>query len=117
MRTVSGTQIVTCLTSSIDICLKENDSDDGGNQLPVQPQMGFVQESTLLKHPFSTPLTGQSSNTNPLPCEKTLKCIQPDLLVPTPPSAQQMCQASKSVSRPLEVALSSSMLCSKGVLG
>ena len=64
-RTVSGTQInlASLATSSIEICLKENVSDRG-NQLPAQ--IGFVEASALLYCEQCTPLTGKSSNTNPL---------------------------------------------------
>ena len=117
-RMVSGTQInlASMATSSIDIRLKENVSD-GGNQLPAQ--IGFIRASALLEYSAyreqCTPLTGKSSNTNPLSCEKTLQYIQPDLFVPTPPSSQQMLstsEASKSVSSPLEATHSFSSLCS-----
>ena len=120
-RTVSGTQInlASMATSSIDIRLKENVSD-GGNQLPAQ--IGFIQASALLEYSAyreqCTPLTGKSSNTNPLPCEKTLQYIQPDLFVPTPPSSQQklpISEISKSISRPLEVAHLFSSLCSNNM--
>ena len=115
------------------ICLKDNDSESDpseGNQLHTR--MAFVQASQLalleFEHPayreHFPPLTEQSSNTSPpsLPSEKTLQYIQParDWVIPspTPPCSQQrsaiseVTQASnlKSVSRPLEVARSSSSL-------